>query len=237
MEKFIVAAIQMNSQDDKEENLKNMVSLIQEGANRGAKLIALPENANYLGPDIQANAEEVPNGPTFKTLAQQAIKHGVWIHCGSIPEKNTGDPRPYNTTMVINPKGELAARYRKIHTFDVDIKDGPKVRESDRICPGDRIVTLDTQEVGHLGLSICYDIRFGEMFRWMALRGANIFSPCQLYPKYRKGPLGTTASDAVHREWLLYHRPCPMGHQVPVSCLRKVHDHRPLGQCHRKGTG
>ncbi len=175
MEKFIVAAIQMNSQDDKEENLKNMISLIQEGANRGAKLIALPENANYLGPDIQANAEEVPNGPTFKTLAQQAIKHGVWIHCGSIPEKNTGDPRPYNTTMVINPKGELAARYRKIHTFDVDIKDGPKVRESDRICPGDRIVTLDTQEVGHLGLSICYDIRFGEMFRWMALRGANIF--------------------------------------------------------------
>jgi predicted amidohydrolase len=175
MEKFIVAAIQLNSQDKKEENLENMVAFIEEAINRGASLIAMPEMVNYLGPDIQENAEEIPYGVTFKTIAEQAKKHRVWIHCGSIAEKNSQDSRPYNTTMIINPQGELVVKYRKLHTFDVDIKDGPKVKESDRICPGDDIITIATQKVGHLGLSICYDIRFGEIFRLMALKGAQIF--------------------------------------------------------------
>lgn len=175
MRKFIVAAIQLDSKDNKEENLQNAIFFIEEGVRRGAKLIAMPEQMSYVGNDSAANAEEIPNGPTFKLMSEQAKKHKVWLHCGSIYEKNNIDPRPYNTTMVINPEGELVAKYRKIHMFDVNIKDGPSVKESDRVCPGNEIVTVDTKEVGHLGLSICYDIRFGELYRIMALEGTQIF--------------------------------------------------------------
>ena len=107
-------------------------------------------------------------------MSEQAKKYGVWLHCGSIYEKNPNDPRPFNSTMVIDPRGNLAAKYHKIHPFDVVIPNGPVNRESERICPGDEIVTVDTGEVGHLGLSICYDMRFAEMYRIMALEGAQI---------------------------------------------------------------
>jgi len=176
LRKFIVAAIQMDSKDNKEQNLDDAISLIEEGVNRGAKLIAMPEQMNYIGNDNSSNAEEIPHGPTFKVMAEQAKKCNIWLHCGSIYEKNDVDSlRPYNTTMLINPRGELVTKYRKIHMFDVNIKDGPSVKESNSVCPGSEIVTVDTHEVGHLGLSICYDIRFGELYRIMALDGAQIF--------------------------------------------------------------
>lgn len=175
MRKFLVAAIQLDSNDDKERNINNAVNFIEEAANRGAKLIAMPEQMNYVGLDSFSNAEDIPGGKTFEIMSNMAKKHNVWLHCGSIYEKNNIDRRPHNTTMLISPEGQLAAKYRKIHMFDVNIKEGPSVKESDRVCPGNEIVTCDTQEVGHLGLSICYDIRFGELFRIMALRGAQIF--------------------------------------------------------------
>lgn len=176
MRKFIVAAIQLDSNDNKEQNLYNASQFIEEAAKRGAKLITLPEIMNFIGKDDAGNAEEIPSGHTFRIMSQLAKEYNVWLHCGSIYEKNNSEPnRPYNTTMVISPNGELAAKYRKIHMFDVNIKEGPSVKESDSACPGDEIVTLDTKEVGHLGLSICYDIRFGEIFRLMALEGAEIF--------------------------------------------------------------
>lgn len=178
MNKFIAAAIQMDSTGNLQENLAAITVFVDEAAARGAKLIAMPENVNYVGTESAANAEEVPGGPTFRHLSALAQKHQVWLHCGSIYEKNPNDPRPYNCNMVINPKGELVAKYHKLHPFDVVIKNGPEVKESDRICPGSDIVTVDTGEVGHWGLSICYDIRFGEMYRLMALEGAQIlFTP------------------------------------------------------------
>lgn len=178
MNKFIAAAIQMDSTGNLQENLAAITDFVDEAAARGAKLIAMPENVNYVGTESAANAEEVPGGPTFCHLSALAQKHQVWLHCGSIYEKNPNDPRPYNCNMVINPKGELVAKYHKLHPFDVVIKNGPEVKESDRICPGSDIVTVDTGEVGHWGLSICYDIRFGEMYRLMALEGAQIlFTP------------------------------------------------------------
>lgn len=175
MRKFIAAAIQVDSKDNKGQNLKNVVTFIEEAVSRGAKFIAMPEQMNYVGNDNFANSEEIPNGTTFKLMSDQAKKYKVWLHCGSIYEKNETDARPYNTTMIINPEGELVAKYRKLHMFDVDIKDGPSVRESDRVCPGSDIITVETNEIGHLGLSICYDIRFGELYRLMALKGAQIF--------------------------------------------------------------
>ena len=174
MNKFTVAVLQLDSQDDVQKNLDTVVSFIEEAAARGAKLITMPESMNYVGLDNAGHAEEIPEGPTFQLMSEQAKKYGVWLHCGSIYEKNPNDPRPFNSTMVIDPRGNLAAKYHKIHPFDVVIPNGPVNRESERICPGDEIVTVDTGEVGHLGLSICYDMRFAEMYRIMALEGAQI---------------------------------------------------------------
>ena len=174
MNKFTVAVLQLDSQDDVQKNLDTVVSFIEEAAARGAKLITMPESMNYVGLDNAGHAEEIPRGPTFQLMSEQAKKYGVWLHCGSIYEKNPNDPRPFNSTMVIDPRGNLAAKYHKIHPFDVVIPNGPVNRESERICPGDEIVTVDTGEVGHLGLSICYDMRFAEMYRIMALEGAQI---------------------------------------------------------------
>ena len=174
MNKFSVAVLQLDSHDDVQKNLDTVVSFIEEAAARGAKLITMPESMNYVGLDNAGHAEEIPGGPTFQLMSEQAKKYGVWLHCGSIYEKNPNDPRPFNSTMVIDPRGNLAAKYHKIHPFDVVIPNGPVNRESERICPGDEIVTVDTGEVGHLGLSICYDMRFAEMYRIMALEGAQI---------------------------------------------------------------
>ena len=174
MNKFTVAVLQLDSKDDVQKNLDTVVSFIEEAAARGAKLITMPESMNYVGLDNAGHAEEIPGGPTFQLMSEQAKKYGVWLHCGSIYEKNPNDPRPFNSTMVIDPRGNLAAKYHKIHPFDVVIPNGPVNRESERICPGDEIVTVDTGEVGHLGLSICYDMRFAEMYRIMALEGAQI---------------------------------------------------------------
>ena len=174
MNKFTVAVLQLDSQDDVQKNLDTVVSFIEEAAARGAKLITMPESMNYVGLDNAGHAEEIPGGPTFRLMSEQAKKYGVWLHCGSIYEKNPNDPRPFNSTMVIDPRGNLAAKYHKIHPFDVVIPNGAVNRESERICPGDEIVTVDTGEVGHLGLSICYDMRFAEMYRIMALEGAQI---------------------------------------------------------------
>ena len=174
MNKFTVAVLQLDSQDDVQKNLDTVVSFIEEAAARGAKLITMPESMNYVGLDNAGHAEEIPGGPTFQLMSEQAKKYGVWLHCGSIHEKHPNAPRPFNSTMVIDPRGNLAAKYHKIHPFDVVIPNGPVNRESERICPGDEIVTVDTGEVGHLGLSICYDMRFAEMYRIMALEGAQI---------------------------------------------------------------
>lgn len=174
MNKFTVAVLQLDSQDDVQKNLDTVVSFIEAAAARGAKLITMPESMNYVGLDNAGHAEEIPGGPTFQLMSKQAKKYGVWLHCGSIYEKNPNDPRPFNSTMVIDPQGNLAAKYHKIHPFDVVIPNGPVNRESERICPGNEIVTVDTGEVGHLGLSICYDMRFAEMYRIMALEGAQI---------------------------------------------------------------
>ena len=175
MRKFIIAVLQMDSQNNVEDNLKTVVEFIGEAAGRGAKLIAMPENMNYIGADIAERAEEIPGGATFQLLSSLAQKYGAWLHCGNIYEKNPNDPRPFNTTMIISPKGELVAKYRKIHPFDVVIPNGPSNRESEHVCPGNEIVSVDTGEVGCLGLSICYDMRFAELYRIMALDGAQIF--------------------------------------------------------------
>ena len=169
-----VAAIQLNSTADKPANLEAGLEMIDRAAASGARLIALPEVWTYLGPDegMHDAAEFVP-GPTTELLAEKARQHGVYIHGGSIVEKIPGDPRLANTTVVIDPAGEILASYRKIHLFDVDLDGVAVYRESATISPGDEVVTVDVDGVT-VGLAICYDLRFPELFRILALRGAEV---------------------------------------------------------------
>ncbi len=171
MRKFMVAAVQMDTQNDKEANWRQMAAFIDEAAAKGAQLVAFPEVVNILSEDPQY-AEAIP-GPTTELLAEKAREHQIWIHGGSISEVNPHGVRTYNTTVLINPAGEIVARYSKLHNFDMTLPDGSSVRESDRKEPGKEIVTVET-ELGHLGFAICYDMRFPELFRLMTLQGAQI---------------------------------------------------------------
>ncbi len=171
MRKFMVAAVQMDTQNDKQANWRQMAAFIDEAAAKGAQLVAFPEVVNILSEEPQY-AEAIP-GPTTELLAAKAREHHIWIHGGSISQVNPDGPRTYNTTVLIDPQGELVARYSKLHNFDMTLPDGSSVRESDRKEPGREIVTVET-ELGHLGFAICYDMRFPELFRLMTLAGAQI---------------------------------------------------------------
>lgn len=172
--KYTVAVIQMDSQNNKAANMEQAVSLIDEAATKGAKLVSLPEVMNFIGEMVSEEdyPESVP-GYTTEILMQKAKEHGIYIHSGSFAEKKHDDKRFYNTSVMIDDKGKIIAKYSKIHTFDVTLPDGTVCDESARIYPGDKIVTVDT-ELGKFGFSICYDIRFPELFRLLALDGAQI---------------------------------------------------------------
>lgn len=173
MTKFKIGVIQLDSQDNKKENLECIEKLITEAVEQGCKAVAMPENSNYVGLEASKMAEEIPGGETFKLLSKLAKNNKIWIHSGSIYETR-GESVPYNTSFIVNPDGELVTKYNKVHPFDVKIKDGPDVKESDRIQRGENIVTVDTKEFGVWGLSICYDMRFPELYRLMTLEGANV---------------------------------------------------------------
>ena len=176
MTKFIAAAVQMDSQDDNRANLAAAEGYIREAAARGARLVVLPESMNYIGRDMAQEAEAIPGGPTFQRLSGLARELDLWLEAGSIYESNPEDPaRPFNTTFLICPDGTLAAKYAKLHPFDVVLPNGVTSRESDRVCPGKKLTVAET-DLGKVGLGICYDIRFGEMFRIMALEGAKLFA-------------------------------------------------------------
>jgi predicted amidohydrolase len=167
-----VAIIQMNSQGDRRANIAAALDLIDRAAATSARLVALPEVWPYLGPDdvIREQAETIP-GPITDHLAQRARRHGIYIHGGSIYEKRPGDPGMYNTTFVIDPTGEIIARYSKIHMFDVVLDGVAEYRESATVTPGDEVVVTEIDGI-LVGLAICYDLRFPELFRILALEGA-----------------------------------------------------------------
>ncbi|MGB3330597.1 MAG: carbon-nitrogen hydrolase family protein [Thermomicrobiales bacterium] len=169
-----VGMVQLNSGDDVSANLDAALAGIDEAAAHGARLVVLPEVWTYLGPESgqQAAAETVP-GPLTERLAARARRHGIYLHAGSILERVEGEPRLFNTSLVFAPSGELVATYRKIHLFDVDLEADTSYRESDTIAPGDEIVTFDLDGVT-VGLAICYDLRFPELFRILALQGAEV---------------------------------------------------------------
>jgi predicted amidohydrolase len=167
-----VAIVQMNSRDDKRDNIATALDLIDRAAATGTRLVALPEVWPYLGPDEEVldQAETIP-GPITELFAERARRHGIYIHGGSIYETRPGDPGIYNTTFVLDPMGEIIARYSKIHMYDVVLDGVAEYQESASITPGDEIAITEIDGVA-VGLTICYDLRFPELFRILALRGA-----------------------------------------------------------------
>jgi predicted amidohydrolase len=171
-----VALVQLDAGDDVELNVAIAASLADEAAAGGARFVALPEYLQFRGPDdgYRASARPVP-GPWTEPFAAVARARRAWILAGSLAERSDDPARPFNTSVLVAPDGSIAARYRKIHLFDVDVDNGPADRESDRVSPGDRAVIADVDGI-RFGLSICYDLRFPELYRALALAGAEVLT-------------------------------------------------------------
>jgi predicted amidohydrolase len=167
------AAVQLNSTDDKQRNLQAAQRLVRAAADDGAELIALPEKWNALGAGetLRAGAEEL-DGPTITAVRGWARDLGVHLVAGSIAERRPDHDRLSNTSVLIDRDGEIVATYRKIHMFDVDVG-GVSYRESDHEEPGTEIVVATAGDVP-IGMSVCYDLRFPELYRILAVRGARV---------------------------------------------------------------
>lgn len=172
---MIAAAIQMSSTPEKQENFETAERLMRDAASAGAGLVALPElwSCHGLEKVYRENAEPVP-GPTTDFLGSLARELGVYVLGGSILEGEPGAEKLSNTSTFFDPSGGMAAVYRKIHLFDVKVSD-KEYLESATISPGGEVVTAKSG-AATLGLSVCYDVRFPELYRLLALRGAEILT-------------------------------------------------------------
>lgn len=193
------AVLQMTTTEDVAANVATALRLVDEAAARGARLLVLPEKFQYLGAEEGVAGAKGPlDGPLLAGLAEAAARHDVYLVAGSIWEAVPGDERTYNTTVLIGPDGSRLAAYRKLHMFDVDVG-GHSYRESDTCAPGDEVVAVavpsdwtagaaggvaGSAAVGGtvpvaagritLGLTVCYDLRFPELYRALADMGALI---------------------------------------------------------------
>lgn len=172
--KFLAAAVQMLASEDKKANLREAEAGIRDAASRGARVVALPEVFNWRGAKAEEkrNAEPIP-GPTADLMARLAQDLHIYLLAGSLLEQIPGAGKCYNTSLFFGPDGGLLARYRKIHLFDVAIERGVSVLESETRQPGEEVVVAET-ELGRIGLTICYDLRFPELYRALVRKGAEI---------------------------------------------------------------
>ena len=205
----------------------------------GAELVVLPEKWNLLGgaEELVAGAEELDSGPTIAAAGGWARELGIHLVAGSIAERAEGEERLFNTCCVFDPAGEIVAIYRKIHMFDVDVG-GVRYRESDAEQPGEEIVATEARRASRLGLTICYDLRFPELYRILAVGGARSITVPAAFTQ-------TTGRD--HWEVLLRARaienqafviaPEPVRRSAAaLQLLRPVDDRRPLGAGPRPGA-
>lgn len=175
----LAACIQLNGSSDVERNLGVTEALLRRAASYGARFVATPEATTYLGPHDRKTALAEPvNGPTHARLAGLAAELGITLLVGSVVERHGSDPdRTWNTSLLFGPDGALLASYRKIHLFDVDLNRSGGVRfiESERTAHGAELVVADTC-IGRVGLSVCFDLRFPELYRALSLRGATVMA-------------------------------------------------------------
>jgi deaminated glutathione amidase len=169
------AAIQLNSTPDRDRNLAAADSLVREAAAAGATLVLLPEKWAVLGSPEQtaAGAESIEDGPTVTWARALARELAIDLVAGSVCERVDGAERNRNTCVHIGPDGQDRAIYRKLHMFDVEVG-GTVYRESEHEEPGEEVVLSETADGVELGLTICYDVRFPELYRELAVRGARV---------------------------------------------------------------
>jgi predicted amidohydrolase len=171
-----VAAVQLNSTADPAANLAVADRLTRAAAAEGARLIVLPEKWTAVGSDEQLRAAaQTLDGPAIEWARATARELGVDLVAGSILERVEGQKKLANTSVHVDPQGEVRAAYRKVHMFDVEIE-GRSYRESELEEPGEEIVLSQTVDGVELGLSICYDLRFPELYRILAVRGARVIA-------------------------------------------------------------
>ena len=202
MTKIKLALCQMNVVDNKEENLKKATSMIKESVKQETDFIVLPEmfNCPYSNDKFIEYCEEEKTSRTISKISQLAYENNVYILAGSIPEKENANL--YNTSYLFNRNGEIIAKHRKMHLFDIDVKGKIKFMESDVLTAGDNVTIADT-EFGKIGIGICYDIRFPELARLMAQKNALIL----FYP----GAFNMTTGPA---HWELLFRSRALDNQV-----------------------
>jgi predicted amidohydrolase len=170
---FLAAAVQMTSGSDRAANESRALSLVGQAADRGAKLVGLPEMWEHIGPSREKTFAGALEGAQLARLRELAAKRAIWLLAGSIAER-APDGRIFNTATLLSPQGAIAASYRKLHLFDVEIPDGARYRESESVKPGEsRPPVVDVLGI-KIGLSICYDLRFPELYRTLSEAGADL---------------------------------------------------------------
>lgn len=171
------AVLQMTSGIDPAANAAAIVEAVRQAAEQGADMLFTPEMAGYLDRNRARAAETLrseADDPVLATVREAAARHGLWVHLGSLPlRQEDGDERWVNRSFVIDNKGEIRARYDKIHLFDVDLATGESWRESAVYRPGEKVVAVDTPW-GRMGLSVCYDLRFPDLYRALTNAGVKM---------------------------------------------------------------
>lgn len=176
MRSYLVAAVQMNSVPDVSRNLAHAEDLIDLAVRQGAELVSLPENFSFLGQedDKVAQAEAIA-AATEKFLKTMAQRYQITILGGGFPVPAASGAKVYNVAMLVGPEGDMLARYEKVHLFDVDLPDGNTYQESRSVLSGTQLPPIyPSKSFGNLGLSVCYDVRFPELYRHLSQMGAEV---------------------------------------------------------------
>jgi deaminated glutathione amidase len=173
---FLAAVVQLTCTSDEGTNWESARTLIERAAGYGARFVATPENTNYLGPhEEKVRRAEPLDGATCGRFADLARRLQIHLLLGSFNEASDETGHCYNTSVLFSPEGRILATYRKIHLFDVDVPGGVRFAESATCKPGEETTVADTP-LGRFGLSICYDVRFAELYRRLVDRGAEILT-------------------------------------------------------------
>ncbi len=173
---FLAAVVQLNSTSDEEANWRQVEERVRRAAGYGARLVATPENTNFLGlHEEKVRRAERLDGPTCTRFSELARELEIFLLLGSFNEKAADPARCHNTSVLFSPDGERLAVYRKIHLFDVDVSRQVRFQESATVEAGERAVVVDT-DLGRMGLSICYDLRFPGLYQSLRDDGAEILT-------------------------------------------------------------
>jgi len=174
-DELVVAAVQLNSQLDVAQNLESCRQLVGRAASRGAELVLLPENFAFFGPEADKRnvAESLADGRITGALVDMAREFRVGVVGGGFPERSSDAQRPHNTLLVVGPDGSQLGSYRKIHLFDVELGSGGSYSESAATSAGKAVAVVEVAGF-KLGLSICYDLRFPELYRALVEQGAEV---------------------------------------------------------------